>query len=369
MRKYYNSPSLVDISVTNRCNLNCDFCYASSSIDESKKNEISIERLSIFFKELDSMNVHRVSITGGEPFIREDIFDILYDFNKFNFAKVLNTNATLIDSNISKKLSKLNLDRICVSLDGSNRENHELIRGKNTFNKTLKGILEMQKFNLPVSTLFTLQNNNIDDLIKTIKLNEDIGIKYMSVMVVCPTGRAANKKQTFDKLKWYSTFNELTDMKKNDEIKLNFKIVPPNESPLFWLFYFPLKEYNRLEDLQYWNQTISNNNEATREISCQAGIRACSISYNGDVYGCDLMMGIDDFKAGNITNRSFNDIWENSNTFKYLRSLNFEQLTGTCKNCNLSWCGGGCRSAAYNLDNSILGSDKTCFYKGCENSD
>ena len=130
--------------------------------------------------------------------------------------------------------------------------------------------------------MFTLHNENVEDLIPIIKLNEELGIEYLSVMVICPTGRAVGKKLTLSKEKWYPIFNKLTDMKKNGEIKLKFKIVPPNESEVFWSYYFTLKFFNRLDDLQYWNQNISNQLEKKkREVSCQSGLRACSIAYNG----------------------------------------------------------------------------------------
>jgi len=85
---------------------------------------------------------------------------------------------------------------------------------------------------------------------------------------------------------------------------------------------------------------------------------------NGDVYGCDLMIGIDEFRAGNITKSSIVDIWENSETFYKLRSIEKKDLKGKCHDCEYNWCGGGCRSAAYNLDGDIRGSDLSCFY--CE---
>lgn len=219
----------------------------------------------------------------------------------------------------------------------------------------------MQKYNLPVSTLFTLYEKNVDDLIPTIKLNENLNIQYMTVMIVCPTGRAALNKMILTKEKWYPVFNKLTDMLYNKEINLKFKIVPPNESDIFWLFYFPLEYYNRLDLLNIWKQYLDKADKS-RRISCKAGITTCSINYNGDVYGCSLMTSIDYFKAGNIRKNTLKFIWQNSEIFKKLRNLEFKDINGSCSKCNLKWCGGGCRSSAYNLTSSIYGSDETCFY-------
>ncbi|SCL95694.1 Protein of unknown function [Bacillus cytotoxicus] len=65
MRNYYTAPSLVDISITNRCNLKCDYCYASSSPFETKNEEMDLVHLNTLFQDLDDMNVHRISLTGA----------------------------------------------------------------------------------------------------------------------------------------------------------------------------------------------------------------------------------------------------------------------------------------------------------------
>ncbi|WP_125152667.1 radical SAM/SPASM domain-containing protein [Clostridium rectalis] len=366
MRDFFSAPGLVDISITNRCNLKCDYCYASSGPEAISNQELTLDDFKRLFDELEKLNVHRISLSGGEPFIRKDFFEILEATQKYRFAKIINTNATLIDNDIAKKLSNYKFDRICVSLDGSNKQTHEKIRGKNTFEKTINGIKNLQQYKLPVSTLFTLNKNNVDNLIECIKFNEQLGITYMKVMVVCPTGRASDGDILVTKEQWYPVFLQLSKMMFNKEIKLHFKIVPPNESEVFWLYYFPLEYYNRLDLLPVWGQNNIINNSSKRDISCQSGINACSIIQNGDVYGCDLMIGIDEFKAGNIKENSFGEIWIKSEVFKKLRNINFDDLQGKCKKCNKSWCGAGCRSAAYNLYGSIYGSDESCYYESEE---
>ena len=314
------------------------------------------------FEQLDDLNVHRISLSGGEPFIRNDFFEILGEAQKHRFAIVINSNGTLLTDEVVERLKQYRFDRICITVDGSSEKVHDMIRGKGSFAKALRGIQKLQKYDLPVSTLFTLNKNNMEDLINTIKLNEVLGINYMSVMVMCPTGRAAQGQLLMTKEKWYPIFLKLSQMKERNEIKLNFKIVPPNEGSMFWLFYFPLKYYNRMDLLEYWNQDYDCKENC--EVSCQAGLKSISVMCNGDVYGCDLMIGIDEFKAGNIPQSSIADIWENSETFYKLRNIEKKDLKGKCYDCKYNWCGGGCRSAAYNLDGDIRGSDLSCFY--CE---
>lgn len=359
MRKALSAPVLADISLTNRCNLKCEYCYASAGDESYKIDELTLENYKSLFKQLDDMNVHRISLSGGEPFARKDFFEILGEAQKYKFAIVINSNGTMINDKTADELRKYRFDRICITIDGSCAEVHDIIRGKGSLLKAMDGIRNLQKYNLPVSTLFTLNKSNIDDLIDTIKFNEAMGIEYMSVMVMCPTGRAAKANLLITKEKWYPIFLKLSEMKARNEIKINFKIVPPNEGSIFWLFYFPLKYYGRLDLLKYWNQDLDAYESC--EVSCQAGIKSISIMCNGDIYGCDLMVGIKEFRAGNVLESSLYDIWNNSETFIKLRSIEKKDLTGKCGTCEHDWCGGGCRSAAYNLDGSILGSDLSCF--------
>ena len=307
------------------------------------------------------MDVPRVAVTGGEPFRREDIFEILESFNKYKFTKVLNTNGTLITDKVAKRLSQLNLDRICVTLDGATADIHESQRGKDTFNKVISGIRNLQRYNLPVSVLFTLGKHNVNSLLDTIRLCDKLEIEFMSVMVICPTGRANDASILADKEEWFPVFLDLSERMKNKEFKVHFKIVPPNEGDVFWTHFFPLQYYRRLDLLEVWGMSL-NDLPKQREISCQAGIKACSINHKGDVYGCDLMNGIEELVAGNVKEKYFREIWNKSIVFNKLRNMSFEDISGKCSICPHTWCGGGCRCSALELDGTLLGSDLACYW-------
>ncbi|MGP1569209.1 MAG: SPASM domain-containing protein [Peptoanaerobacter stomatis] len=158
---------------------------------------------------------------------------------------------------------------------------------------------------------------------------------------------------------WYPTFLELSEMKLRGDIKLKLRIIPPNESEIMWTHYYPLKHYDRLDLLKVWE--FDTEKEFDRELSCKAAKFACSISSNGDVFGCNLMSSIKELCAGNVKFNSFESIWNDSKVFMELRNLSITDLSGKCKDCENDWCGGGCRSNAYNLTGSICGSDITCF--------
>ncbi|WP_317312254.1 radical SAM protein [Clostridium thermobutyricum] len=112
MRNYYSAPCFIDITTTKKCNLKCDYCSVSASPSNKNENELSLDDFKRIFKEMDSLNVHRVSLSGGEPFTRSDFFDILDEAVKYKFAKIINSNGTLITDLIAQRLSNYNFDRI-----------------------------------------------------------------------------------------------------------------------------------------------------------------------------------------------------------------------------------------------------------------
>ncbi len=358
LRQVTSGPYMDDVSITNKCNLLCNFCYANST-KQNKTDNLSIEDLKHLFDEFTELNVMRISITGGEPFLRKDIMEILKLATSYKFGVVLNTNATQINEQQINELITLNIDRICVSIDSFIKEEHDNIRGSGAYEKAIKNIKLMKSKNLPVSILFTATKHNIDVMVDTILFFDKMNIEYITVMVVCPTGRA-NEDSLIPAEKWCEQFLYLTNVVNRKEININVKIVPPNEGDILWTHYYPLDMTDNLDLLNVLStgMDISSN----REISCQAGIKAATVCSNGDIYGCDLMMGIDSLKAGNIHEETFSDIWYASKVFENLRNLSFSKLHGPCQKCDKEWCGGGCRSAAYNLTGSINGSDMSCYY-------
>lgn len=77
MRTYYSAPSLIDISVTKRCNLKCDYCSAAASPQYECKEELTVREFAKLFDEIDEMYIPRISLSGGEPFVRDDFLSIL----------------------------------------------------------------------------------------------------------------------------------------------------------------------------------------------------------------------------------------------------------------------------------------------------
>lgn len=165
------SPIRIYFEITLACNLRCRYCYNNSGL--SRKNELSTKEIFKVLDNLKKQNVLDIRFTGGEPTCHKDWFNIMAYAKKLGFSVSCNTNATYIDKSIPKKLAKLNLEQVTVSLDG-NKENHERNRGKNTFDRTILNLKKMHDLgvNLRINTL--INKYSIND----VEFVLDIASKY-----------------------------------------------------------------------------------------------------------------------------------------------------------------------------------------------
>jgi len=370
MREILQAPTYVDFDVTFRCNLKCEFCSSNAiydngnfpAITEQKENsELSLEEIDKIFSDFEYLGVFRVSIGGGEPFLRRDILDIIKLADKYSFSTIINTNAMLINDKIASELEKSKIDQIAISLDSCDSAIHNKMRGvSDAFDKALRGLKTMLKYNINITALLTLTSYNIDSVIPTLSFYKEIGLKNATIMLLCPTGRAKTNytRVMYSYEKWKKLLLKLTEMKEKRELPVNLTIVPVNEGSIPWEIFLPLKEEGIEEKYKLWVQNREVINDDS--YSCLAGINAASLAANGDIYGCDLMVAEKELCAGNIREESFEFIWNNAEIFKKLRNLKISENEGYCKICEIEGCGGGCRMSAFFLSNSITGADLRC---------
>ncbi len=152
--------------ITHNCNYGCSYCIFSCT-KKKVENELTTEECFHVIDELVKNNFKHLKITGGEPFIRKDLVEILEYASRFLTVDV-STNASLLTKEIVDKLNKINLKMIHVSLDG-NKEEHESVRGINTYDRTIKGLnlLKNSKNKVRIGTVIHKNNElNLENLIK-----------------------------------------------------------------------------------------------------------------------------------------------------------------------------------------------------------
>jgi len=318
--------------ITERCNLRCKHCYIDDHYsDELNTNEV-IGIITHLARSLKQWGVTgSVSLTGGEPFLRSDLKEIVRSFRKYEQFKdiLVMTNGTLIlDSDIKFLLE--NDCSIQVSIDGLIKKQHDEIRGKGNFNKTLLTLRRLSKYGVYTTVHFVVHKSNypasIDQIAAFLAILQAVAVKEVTFSRLVPIGRGKQMR-------------ELLLLPK--EVKMLFQ----------WLIEvsprFPTLYLNTSRPLWAGLKNCAGG-------ACSAGFNACTILPNGDVLPCRRLPIV----LGNLKKQSFFEIWYNSDILRRLRERRKIEVCGECK--LLDRCA-GCRAIAYAVYGDFMARDPQCF--------
>lgn len=307
------------INVTNRCNLFCKHCYASSGKSSEKDLEFSYIKKSV--NEAKKMGLKAVLITGGEPLLRRDLNKIFKFIKSKKLKLFLATNSLLINGSNIRVIKKF-VDKVNISLDGSPSV-HDLIRGKiGAFREVEKKLRELKSKKILVSISFTAHNKNFNEIPFIIKFCKERNLP-LNIKRFINLGRGKTNNLDLSK-KNYNFIAKLVNNEK-DKMDISFK------DPYFSVCYFG-------------------------GYGCYAGVHILSIKNNGEVWICTKV----DYPVGNIKKQKLQNIVEESPILKKLRDRN--NLKGKCGQCeNREKCG-GCRAAAYAKTGNLFTEDPICQY-------
>lgn len=312
------TPVSIDFLITNRCNLSCPHCYRNSTAKDSL-NPLNLERIYRLLDEMEQLNVFQLKITGGEPFLCKDLFNIVeYGVTKSISIAIL-SNATIpLNEAWLNLLAHKNIT-LNISLDGATPDTHDVIRGKGAFNRTIQNLHKFTQYNISYAIMFTINNTNkheVQDVISLIENN--FKIRELGFNFVEKHGRAKEDDKDLFSL----------GKKEVQEIK---------------------REINRLAISSSLNITISDNNafaSTTTELDelnakgnkvyCKGGTHLLAIDSNLAVYPCIFGIGgVKEYPVGNLNEDSLLNIWSNNRQLDVFRgSLNIEDLS-KCSSCNL----------------------------------
>ncbi len=181
--------------LTERCNLRCSHCYQTGGRSE----ELSLAEISSVVDEVSGMldtwsEVYGISfsrsmsVTGGEPFLRDDLPDVLEAIGGGGFDLYLLSNGTLIDEKRAAMLSRLSVKGVQVSMEGP-EEVHDSIRGKGSFSSSLKGIRHLLDAGLRVTMNATLSGLNAGRFTELVDLARSLGVQRLGFSRLVPSGR------------------------------------------------------------------------------------------------------------------------------------------------------------------------------------
>lgn len=312
------------LHVSNTCNLSCVGCY-SADCNRNRSADPSFDDLCRAIDTLVRLGVTRLVISGGEPFLREDLPAIAQYAREQGMASIaVLTNGTYCSDEALAKLAG-NVEVVSVSFDGASPEAPACIRGEQLFDTLVDAVKRMQTAGIHAHMLPTLHARNIQDAPAYVELSKRLG---------CTTG-----------------FSLLSGA------RADLGELMPDDSCLAELANIMVEVASKGDAV-----SIDDAFNPVRALSvrtcCGAGKNSVSVASDGTVYPCHMLHS-SEFALGDAFTDNASTIADNLSRFT-LPSV--EEIEG-CSSCeNRYFCGGGCRARAYDEHGCMTRCDPYCAY-------
>lgn len=176
-------PLAVRFQLTNRCTLQCKYC----NIWHTETKELSTKEIFRIIHELSKLGTKRISFSGGEPLLREDIDEIITFCNKQGIYPEMNSNGTLVPKKID---TVKKLDFLKLSLDGP-QEVHDAVRGDGSYQKVIEAANISFKNKINFGFAYTLTKYNINFLDHVL----GVATRYHTIVAFQPTKKNASRSK------------------------------------------------------------------------------------------------------------------------------------------------------------------------------
>jgi len=348
----------VSIEVTHECGMNCLMCSSDACYPTKVQNELTFQEIKTILDESKALGARDFSVSGGEPLQRPDIKEIIAYAKSLGFRILLYTTGTFCDGEDIKPYTDFikwldKGDKVIFDVQGHTRKIHDKIMDTfGAYDIMIPVIKQTKEAGLTVETHFVPQKDNwryIEDYVYWL---DELGVDGTSFLRLVPQGRAKKNDVMISKVQFKLIQEKLYDIKHREDLNLRIRLGHPIN------FQFLIDPDEPVD-------------------SCRGGIDAPLIAPWGSVHVCPAWKQLERYSAGNIRQRKFHDIWQNSFTYNMFRNFIHGQgyiklKDSKCINCEFFHeCKGKCvaqRLIAYGtdkpLDEAILiGADPMCWHE------
>ncbi|MCK9229168.1 MAG: heme b synthase [Syntrophales bacterium] len=334
---------MVAWEITRSCNLDCIHCRAAAKYGPYE-GEPATEQCLALLDDIASLGTPVVILTGGEPYLREDIFYVAAEGDRRGLRMVLATNGTMVTDEIARKTREAGIRRVSISIDGADGTSHDTFRGVHgAYDAALRGIEAFRQAGVEFQVNTTVTERNRGELDLIMKRAERLGAAAHHIFLLVPTGRARDMAhQAMGPDEYEETLLWYHEREKGCSMQLKATCAPQ---------YYRIYHQNRNNRE---NDPGRGGELHTMTRGCMGGSSFCFISHRGQVQPCGFL----EIDCGQLSCQSFQEIWEDSPIFRDLRNLS--RYEGKCGRCEFIRVCGGCRARAYEATGSYLAEEPLC---------
>lgn len=325
---------IISWNTTNQCNMYCDHCYRDAGLKSTE--ELSTEQARKLLREIAESGFKIMIFSGGEPLMREDIYELIHEARKLGLRPVLGTNGSFITPEVAKKLNEAGILAAGISLDSVNPKKHdELRKMEGAWQSAIEGMKNCKEAGIPFQVHTTIFDWNQDEVLQITDLAIELGAVAHHFFFLVPTGRAVSIEEESLRAEQYEELlKKIMEKQKSVDIELK-----PTCAPQFMRI---AKQMGM--DLRFGR-------------GCLAGTSYCIISPTGDVQPCAYL----NLPVGNVKETPFDKLWKECEVLNKLRTLDY---TGGCGTCGYRKLCGGCRARAYFYHGDYMAEEPWCIFHG-----
>ena len=345
-------PKLIAWELTRTCNLDCIHCRAAARFGKYP-NELTTEECFKFLDDVASFSNPIMIMTGGEPMLRDDIWDIARHGTDLGLRMVMAPCGFLVTEETVQKMIDSGIQRVSFSIDGATKETHDAFRRvEGAYESVMTAIESCNKVGMDFQVNTTISKHNLHELPDILDLVIKLGAKAHHPFLLVPTGRGETMKDMEISPEDYEkTLGWFYEMR--DKVPLQFK---PTCAPHYY------RIFRQKEKEKGITVTPETHGFDAMSKGCMGGQSFAFLSHVGKVQICGFL----EEECGDVRKELFSKIWDTSKVFKEMRA--WDDYEGRCGYCEYRSVCGGCRARAYAFTGGYMDEEPFCTYQPPESA-
>ncbi len=341
-------PKWIAWETTRRCNLNCVHCRCSSDM-ESATGDFNTEEAFKLIDDICELSTPVMVLSGGEPLLRPDIFEIARYGTSKGLRMCIATNGTLITDEVCEQMKEAQIRMVSLSLDGSTAAIHDDFRAcPGAFEGVVNGAETLKRNGIKflINSSFTKRNQH--DIGATFRVAKELGATAWYMFMIVPTGRG---EEIMNELISKEDYEEILSWHYRQEREEDEILMRPTCAPHYYRI---VPQMAKAEGVNFERRSLTFSTGGGK--GCIAAQTICLIDCFGNLKPCSYFHS----SVGNIKQIPFKELWTSSKVFNDLRD--FSKYKGKCGECEFLNVCGGCRARADAVYGDYMEEEPFCSF-------